>query len=75
MFFPILINQIIFSYNSRLVRLDHGSLVPTACMAHSTCTHTAKVVARVGMAGGGGGGGVGVGSMFTAVHLHPVEEH
>ena len=53
MFFPISINQIIFSYNSRLVRLDHGSLVPTPCMEHSTCTHTAKVVARVGMGGGG----------------------
>ena len=67
MFFPISINQIIFSYNSRLVRLDHGSLVPTACMEHSTCTHTAKVVARVGMGRGWG--------VFTAVHSHPVEEH
>ena len=49
MFFPISINQIIFSYNSRPVRLNHRSLVPTPCMEHSTCTHTAKVVARVGM--------------------------
>ena len=61
MFFPISINQIIFSYNSRLVRLDHESLVPTPCMEHSTCTHTAKVVARVGMGGGG--------RVFTAVRL------
>ena len=53
MFFPISINQIIFSYTSRLVRLDHGSLVPTPCMEHSTCTNKAKVVARVGMGGGG----------------------
>ena len=30
MFFPISINQIIFLYNSHLVRLDHGSLVPTS---------------------------------------------
>ena len=64
--FPISINQIIFLYNSRLVRLDHRSLVPTACMEHSTCTHTAKVVARVGMGRGG---------VFTAVHSHLVEEH
>ena len=69
MFFPISINQIIFLYNSRLVRLNHGSLVPTPCMEHSTCIHTAKVVARVGMGKGGGGEGV-----FTAVHLHPVEK-
>ena len=67
MVFPISINQIIFSYNSRLVRLDHASLVPTPCMEHSTCTHMAKVVARVGM----GEGEV----VFTAVYLHPVEEH
>ena len=39
-------------------------------MEHNTCTHTTKVVARVGM-GGGGLEGEGV---FTAVHLHPVEE-
>ena len=64
MFFPISINRIIFSYNSRLVRLDHGSLVPTPCMEHSTGTHTAKVVARVGMGKGGGlGGGVYCGTL------------
>ena len=34
-------------------------------MKHSTCTHTTKVVARVGIGGG----------VLTAVHLHPVEEH
>ena len=65
MLFPISINRIIFSYNSRLVRLDHGSIVPTPYMEYSTGTYTAKVVARVGMGGGG---------VFTAVHLHPVEE-
>ena len=70
MFFPISINRIIFLYNSRLVRLDYVSLVPTPCMEHSTCTHTANVVARVGMGGGEGG----TGGVFTAVHLHPVEE-
>ena len=41
-------------------------------MEHSTCMHTAKVVARVGI--GAGGGGRKGRMMFTTVHLHPVEE-
>ena len=51
MFYPILVKQLIFLYNSRLVTLNHGSLVPTPCMEHSACMHTAKVVVVVGAGG------------------------
>ena len=51
MFYPISVKQLIFLYNSRLVTLNHGSLVPTPCMEHSASTHAVKVVVGVGAGG------------------------
>ena len=51
MFYPISVKQLIFLYNSRLVTLNHGSLVPTPCIEHSACMHAAKVVVGVGAGG------------------------